>query len=1336
MRFNSIIGAFVFIILASTLALFIFIQTRSFGTLLSRVISDISERKTNTIVNINNVKISFFPPGLELNKTSVKKDFSDGKRINAELGTIGLYFNLIEIEDRNLAFGEIKLSESVIEYTDPNDSNESLDKIDSNLINRIFGFADNLPLRIDTLIIENTKFITSHEILDARRLKLFKKGGAFTARFHLSNIKPFHEEESLVDEAWGDIVIGKKNIDLRRLKVQHDVHTLLLKGNIKNYPLLKGARASLNGEASIYLNSLKRIEQFPDTVDIESGVAMVNFNINLNKDDFEGEARVNIRDLKSNYIHAESISSNVSLQNKKILVSQFQLLNDKESASLRYPVIVADLNSNQLLPEVLRVKTQNLSINNVLRFLGPSFNIMKGQLTGNVSLNYRDKDFYFRPADGFKINNLGLIVGDEKPFQVLMVEEAVLGNAELAVVNKEFQISSLVNLKHSILEVDGFVNKDEVRFSVTDAKVNLLDFGNIANIDLVGEGRLSIDVVGPLDDTELKFNGKMNDFGVLGYQLGASDIDLGLSLKDANVVIRRLESIFGKTALSGSGVINYRNLDIALGINAPQAYFQDIRQILHPIFSKLDFLPEDLEFKSRIDAYIFGKTKLSELRVKSDVKFHDLVAFGETLDKGSMNVELINEEVRLKNIEASKGKGTLRSSFSYKIPKNTFTTKIDWDNLALSSFNIARNLKLNLDSEISGNVTGKGNTDNYLMRLENRFNDTRSPNYTFEDSLIKMEIMPQRFSGVINLLGSTITSNFDYSIDPATKSHIELNLDVQNLKPVAVAILGQHIEGEKFDGKLKFSTKSSFRHGFSDVNLRASIDQAKLNHEGFKLDYESNEPELIIADSVIKKWSLNIQQPDIFVATKGRGTFGKEVSLINEVHFNAKVLEILFSQILSAEGFSRNILRVEGNRNNYSASISSRADDLSFTVENSPFPINNLKYSLDFNDNRLNITEFVTTLENGKITVMGDVFFDEGSPDINLKYQLDRAEVPVLGKSVVNVSGEGIILGNNPPYSVGGELIINKALIVNELNEFNSRSSAIGQVRFLPKNQESPFGKYFNLNLNVKIENPISITNSMMDVALLGEMRLNGNPLRPRAEGRLYAPINSSRIFFKNNEYFISSADINFSPKKEITNPDFDIQAVTNISSYRVIAKAYGDLERFNFDLTSDPSLPRNSILSLIAFGYTDEIQSSLTQGEQQNLTQVGVGSFVFDRFKISDILNKQFGLQVNLGTVFEQSQTDSMLAGRSQEGQGTIGRTRSATKIELKKRLDEALTLSVSSTMGGSIGQRQSMNLTYSLNKKVQLEGVYELRTNAEGEEDIIDNSIGGDLKFRWTFK
>jgi translocation and assembly module TamB len=55
---------------------------------------------------------------------------------------------------------------------------------------------------------------------------------------------------------------------------------------------------------------------------------------------------------------------------------------------------------------------------------------------------------------------------------------------------------------------------------------------------------------------------------------------------------------------------------------------------------------------------------------------------------------------------------------------------------------------------------------------------------------------------------------------------------------------------------------------------------------------------------------------------------------------------------------------------------------------------------------------------------------------------------------------------------------------------------------------------------------------------------------------------------------------------------------------------------------------------------------------------------------------------------------------------------------------------------MGGSIGQRQNMNLNYGINKNIQVEGIFEMRTNDEGEQDRIYNSFGGDIKFRRTFK
>ena len=148
-----------------------------------------------------------------------------------------------------------------------------------------------------------------------------------------------------------------------------------------------------------------------------------------------------------------------------------------------------------------------------------------------------------------------------------------------------------------------------------------------------------------------------------------------------------------------------------------------------------------------------------------------------------------------------------------------------------------------------------------------------------------------------------------------------------------------------------------------------------------------------------------------------------------------------------------------------------------------------------------------------------DIFFDDGEPDVNIRYTLDRAEIPILGKSSINVTGEGTILGNNMPYLLNGDILLNKAMIINELSDFDTRSSSISQVRYLPKNQESPFGKLINLNVNVKSENTNRISNSLMDIGLKGEVRISGSPTRPRGEGRLFAPPGSSRVFFKNNEY-------------------------------------------------------------------------------------------------------------------------------------------------------------------------------------------------------------------------
>jgi translocation and assembly module TamB len=1335
MRFKSILGALIFVCFATLFAMVSFIQTKSFGRIATKVISDLSQKRANTQVSLKHFSISLFPPGIEINQIKVKKDLGEGKKFESEFGKLGLYVGLIEFEEKKFSLGEIRISDSMVKYTSP-ESDEEIKEIDQKVINEVFRLSERLPLTIDTVILENAKIHLNHELLEAKRLKVFKRADAFMVRFHLANLRPLKEKDFSLDEIWGDAEIGRKNISLHRLKVQHDVHSLLLKGKIKNYPLLKKSELSLSGESSVFLKNISQEIALPSFLKIEAGYAHFSFKLGFVQRKLQGSLDLSLAGLDSNVIKAEQLITSVDLKNDILSVKSLSLINKKEKLRLLSGVDVFNFKNSHYLFDPINIQLDQFDLNNALGIL-PTLHSIKGELTGQLKFTYKNKDLNFEPKDGFVIHHLGLVVGKDKPFTVLMIKKALLSSAAFRVKKlKEFQMDSLVQLEHSLLDVHGMVNSELVDFKVKDAIVDLSDFGNIAQINIKGKGRLDIDVSGPISDTNINFKGKTKGFEVLGYKFGETEKDLTIALGDSSVIIHKLESLYRGTPISGTGAINYDNLDIALGINSPKASLNDLEEILDPIFSKLSFLPKDLDFNAKLDANIFGKMSLDQLKIKTEVQFTDLLAYGENINSGNFTINLQDNLLSINHLTANKGAGEIVGDFSYHMNNKRMKMDYDFDEISLSSFALLKKIKLNIQGIISGTLKGEGTTKDYLLALNGKMIETQTQDYNFEDSQFNLAISQDFIKGKISLLGSIINSDFDYSFNPSRQSRVALDVDAPALKPFATVFFGQHLEAEAFTGKMKFHLDTKFRGFFDEISLDGNLEELVFNHESFKVNYISTRPQFIIEENEIKRWDLAISEPDLFIQTKGSGRFGREVNLINEMHFNSKLFEVLFSQVLSADGFIRNTVKVDGVNNKYQFSAASRSNELNLTIATIPFPLNHLSYSLDYSNNRLVVQEMKTSLENGAVAIKGDVFFDDKYPDVNLVYSLDKAEVPILGKSILNLSGGGIILGNEPPYNVSGEIVVNKGQILNELNEFSSKSNALSQVRFLPPSQESPIGKLFNLNLSVKADTPIRISNSLMDVSLKGEVVLIGNPFRPKGEGRLFSPPGTSRVFFKNSEYFITNADLNFSPKKEITNPTFDVQALTYIASYKVYTKAYGDLERFNFDLTSDPSLPRNSILSLIAFGYTDEIQNTLVQKDQQNLTQVGVGSFVFDRFKISDILNKQFGLQVNLGTVLEQSQTDSLLSGRTQDSQGTLGRTRSATKIELKKRLDEALSLSVSSTMGGSIGQRQSMNLNYSVSKKVQLEGVYELRTNADGEEDIISNSIGGDLKFRWTFK
>lgn len=1333
MRFNSVIAAFLFILLACCIALGIFIQTTSFANLVTRVATDITEKRLGMEVSLGQMEISFFPPGVEFNKVQIAKKTSQDDYFWAEMGLVGLYLNLIEIEERKISLGELKISHAVIDIKKKDDQESApLTEIPEDMINKVFQTIEHLPFHVDTVLLENTLINFNEGEINLRRFKIFEEGGNLTSRFHISNLTL--NEGLVVDEVWGDLYVDRKNITIQRLKAQHDIHQLLLRGEIKDYPKLKAAHINLKGDSKIFLNATHRQIELPDFIKIEGGTASTLFNLEFHDGHYDIKSDLYVESLKSNILEAKELRASIALKDGVMDLNQLLVKQHKGSVELIRPVTLFSLPKASFLTQPLQLDVDNFRLSDALTYLD-FLDVLDARLLGKITIKRDGKNVYFIPENNFVVKDLTLQVGESK-FEILRVEEAQLFDSEFSIIDREFQMKSNIETLNSKFSVVGYAGSKDLRFKVKQGKIDLTDLGNIAKTELKGNGILDLEVYGPPKKTRLDFKGKFSDFGILGYQLGDSDVDLSIPINEGMVVINKVDSQVGQTHLNGSGSVNWRNSDIAIGIDSPVAYHADVLKILQPIFSKIGFLPVDLDFKTKVDAYIFGKINLDDLKIKANLNAEDVLVYSEVFSQADFELLFKNRELSFNKIKLKKDNAYISGDFSYDLKNDYLRLGFFWDNVLLSSFTHSRTLGVNVDGLLTGGINGQGTKLDFSIDLKNMLRQTVYQNYQYPDSFVNLNFRPFDISGSVNIFGRSLVSNFRYAYSPLENSFVNLSIDVDDIKPIWIALLGFHIDSENLSGKFKFDGSSTFTSDLHQFDLVANFKEISFNHPEFNFNYSSDTPEYVIKNNKITHWHFDVKTPDVKLINSGAGEFGKKVNIEQELSIDAKLFEILFSKILSSDGDFRLSSKITGINDNYQFIISAKSDGMSLGVEGLPTNINDLKFNLSLLDRKLTVHKLTSNLDSGKVSFLGDVYFDGNEPDVNFKFMIDRAEVPILGKSFVNLSGEGIILGNEFPYNVTGDIVVNKASIINELGDFTSKQASVSQIRYLPENQDSIFGKLFNLGVNVKAENPISIINSMLDVSLKGQLRLMGNPMRPKAEGRLFSPLNSSRIFFKNNEYLITSADFNFSPKKEISNPDFDIQAITSISNFNIQAKAYGDLERFNFDLTSDPPLPRNSIFSLIAFGYTDEIQRTLDPREQQNLTSVGVGSFVFDRFKVADILNKQFGLQINLGTVFEQSQTTSMLTGRSQDGQGTLGRTRSATKIELKKRLDDAMTLSVSSTMGGSIGQRQSMNLTYNLNKKMQLEGVYELRTNEEGIEDVIDNSIGGDLKVRWTFK
>ena len=353
----------------------------------------------------------------------------------------------------------------------------------------------------------------------------------------------------------------------------------------------------------------------------------------------------------------------------------------------------------------------------------------------------------------------------------------------------------------------------------------------------------------------------------------------------------------------------------------------------------------------------------------------------------------------------------------------------------------------------------------------------------------------------------------------------------------------------------------------------------------------------------------------------------------------------------------------------------------------------------------------------------------------SLNYQIDRATVPLFKRSNVIVSSTGTVTGTDLPYKLNGKVTFLHGEILEDPADLmkENKVSIDEYKKYLPEKDVLGNKGFIDLNLSFETASPVLIKNNMVEVYFRGNGQVTGDVLSPEFNTRLETVPNISKFKFKGHDFALSQGYVEIRDRGKNRISDLKFAGAAKINDYDMRLDLSGTISNVNVELSSEPALSKEDLLSLLTLGVTSDMSKNLEAGERRFVTTVGIGTLLVDQLKINEDLNSTLGLKLSVQPEFKEDET-TLISGKSAVSDGSTSRLKSATKVKINKQINNRVDVSLSSTIGGSLEQKQEMNINFNINKNFSLEGVYEVKPT-EDENTNTPNSLGADLKWRKSF-
>ncbi len=1307
------------------------LQSKTVTDTVSKEINNLLRKEIEHNINFSSVAINFFPPGVSLEEVNLEpmENTNPTPEINIYVDTVRVNFSVLDALRNKMAIKDIIISSGWANITlekDKKSQNQNPEEIFQKVFNEI-------PQRLRNIIIEDFDILIDDISLYSQNTEIsFFKNTSYLSldvyNLDLGKKSSINLPQEFLDSISLEAEITRDSIIFPKFEISHELSQLWGSGKIQDpFKNLDNAQLDFKINNNVFLEDFhflhKSLKPF-------TGHVIVNGDIQGTIKDYAANIKAGLYDFSSPYIKLKN--SVIEFQKRKNLIIAKSVKIQDPDGSINYlgnsPLY--DLEKKKLLNQSIQFNVKDLHSQKAFYFLGDTLDPLETIFNGELQLDLKGDDLKIQSAR-LVAPKLNLKGGSSYIFEY---SDAQLLESTFDVNLKSgyLKMKSQLQVGETLADVEGWIGNGRLDVKTTFAKLNLDNISPIAGLKLYGDGVGTLFVRGPLNDVRFDIGLQTQNSKFLDLRIGEMDALMTLHLASSFIEIKKGISTKNKSKFNVKGVVDFKKkTHLDLTVTSKEFDYDDFKDFIYPISSDLDFLPDNIEGEFRTETKIWGHTQNQGYVITSNIIGSNIVYNEESFKYFKANFNYKDRVVRFKNIFLQKEKGNLNGNFSFDTKNGVMDFNANIDKLRVGEFSVVNKKIFGLNGDLFLSAKGSGKPTRLKASANLSIKDAAVAGEKVDDSNISFKADSGKLSADIDIFGKQVEGDFLLDLskkNPPLVSSWRFNTD--KVKEFMSVFMPHNISRKDLYGSITgvFDIET-YLNDFGKMNLNIQLEKFNFNSNRILLSLNPAKKVFKIENGLIKNNQLEIRGKDNILGLSGSGSLSNKFVVDSVSKIDASILEMINPEIVKSEGVINGNAKFSSNSGvkKLKHQVVSAGDIKKLTYAGLPASFDNMTYKLRMEDQKLKFENIKGKFGGGDFTASGAVHLVLPFPKLDFSYSIKNSKLRFFNKTNFWISGSGTVKGDALPYKIAGDVSIINGTIYDELSDFGGGGKESYSNKYVPILAKEKELVILMLDLNLKTIRPLSLKNSLAEISFHSSLNINGDVKEPRIKGYMRLVPGTGRFYFKSSDFILRKGDVNFKGELPV-RPSFHFEGISDIQEYQIILKLAGNPDDFSVDLSSNPTLPEEDILTLLAIGITSDKRSKLSDSERDSITSLGIGAIIFDRFRINQELQSALGVNLSLSPEINDSDTNYLNKSSSRD-------SKSATRVSIKKKMNEKVDVSVSSVVGGDVQQKQEMNVNLKVDDGVSIEGVYEVKGGSQSETVDDTDSVGLDLKYRFEF-